>query len=399
MALGIYIHIPYCIQRCTYCDFATYEQHSIMPPLSYVALLKEEMAQKSEYFRPQLLHSVYFGGGTPSLIPAEFIIELIQELAKWGYQTGPNTEVTLEVNPATLSEEKLSLYRSGGINRFSVGAQSFDDRLLKSVHREHNAQQTIETLELLSAYNYNFDLLFALPGQNITGLQRDLDIAMKQKASHISPYCLTVPKGHPLSKNRPPEDEQVAMFQLIQSSLEKNGFAQYEISNFAKPGFESKHNLLYWQDEEYWGIGLSAHSYSKSSSWGTRFWNHNNIKDYEKQILSHKGQKFSAPDLQLDPSQYETLQLNQALTDFCHTSLRLKRGLRLEDLKIKFPAKILGKIMERIDKLVLNNSLQLQNNSARLTDKGLLISNLVFEEMTFLTEDLVHAAPLEEAPI
>ena len=379
--LGVYIHIPYCLQRCTYCDFATYVQTEILPPAEYIALVKKEILFKKHLFEKTFagknLSTIYFGGGTPSLIPAEYIIDLIKELAKHGFTTGPETEITIEINPATVDEKKLNTYLSSGINRFSVGAQTFHDRLLKSVHREHNAQQTFETLSLLQKYNlnYSFDLLFALPTQTVDELRSDVEKAVELGSSHISPYCLTVPEGHPLSKNRPLEDEQVEMFNIIDSELLKAGFHQYEISNYARPGKESQHNLLYWTDRPYWGLGLSAHSYSQNSTWGERFWNASNIQVYTSDIQSgsteHKNNHF------------EILTQPQSLTDFCHTSLRLNSGLSESALQAKFGPGIVQQIQEISKPLIDRKILSKINSVYTLTAEGRLISNQVFEKFLF----------------
>lgn len=390
MAFGVYVHIPYCIQRCTYCDFATYEQSKILPPDQYVELLFKEIRQKHRYYTPQSLDTIYFGGGTPSLIPAHLIVAIIKELGRFGYTTRPDTEITIEINPATISEDKLKMYLDHGVNRFSVGAQTFDDRLLKMVHREHSAKQTLETLDLLRAHNVNFsfDILFALPSQTVAGLKNDVRIAIEQGAKHISPYCLTVPDGHPLSKGRPIDDEQVEMFDIIASELASNGFQQYEISNFALPGFESRHNLLYWVDEPYWSLGLSSHSYTKESSWGTRYWNLNTIGDYQKQILAFEGQEFTSPTSHLPDNQYEVLEMHQALTDFCHTSMRLMRGLNLEQLSSKFPPSICQKVDTIMNGLKEKAWVQHDNGHWSLTRNGLVLSNKVFQELTFLKGDI-----------
>ncbi|MBS1969036.1 MAG: radical SAM family heme chaperone HemW [Bdellovibrionales bacterium] len=391
MSFGIYVHIPYCIQRCTYCDFATYEQFKILPPQKYVELLFEEIRQKKAYYPARPLDTLYFGGGTPSLIPSELIVAIIQELAKHGFTTGPQTEITIEINPATVDEKKLAMYLSAGVNRFSVGAQTFDDRLLKMVHREHNAQQTLDTLALLRKHNLNFsfDILFALPSQTVEGLQRDVDIAIEQGAKHISPYCLTVPEGHPLSKGRPIEDDQVSMFEIISERLQSRGFHQYEISNFSLPGYESRHNVLYWADEEYWGLGLSAHSYSKNAPWGLRYWNLSNINEYEKQILSQTGKAFTSPDSQLPDTQYERLDKHQSLTDFCHTSLRMLSGLDPVKLTTKFSTETADKVLKILRRLQTHNWLQINDNGHwSLTKEGVLISNQIFAQLTFLEDEI-----------
>lgn len=397
MAFGVYVHIPYCIQRCTYCDFATYEQSKILPPDQYVGLLFEEIKQKHRYQTPQVLDTLYFGGGTPSLIPADLIVSIIKELGRYGFTTGPQTEMTIEINPATVSEDKLKMYLDNGINRFSVGAQTFDDRLLKMVHREHSAKQTLETLDLLRKYNLNFsfDILFALPSQTFEGLQKDVELALQQGAKHISPYCLTVPDGHPLSKGRPLEDVQVDMFDLIADRLTQSGFKQYEISNFAIPGFESRHNMLYWIDEPYWSLGLSSHSYSKESAWGTRYWNLNSIGEYQKQIEQFRGQEFSSPTQHLQASQFEELQMHQALTDYCHTSMRLMRGLSETALREKFPQTVADQVIHILQGLgrrdLVTKEIHADGTTGdawALTKNGIVLSNKVFQELTFLLEDM-----------
>lgn len=392
--LGVYFHIPYCLQRCTYCDFATYVHTEIKPPEYYVALVKKEISLRHNLFsgmKSTPLKTIYFGGGTPSLISADLIVDLISELSKFGYQTGPETEITIEINPATVDERKLEIYLKAGINRFSVGAQSFSDRLLKMVHREHNAQQTKDTLALLRKYNLNFsfDVLFALPTQTLDELKYDVDVAVELGSKHISPYCLTVPEGHPLSKNRPLEDDQVEMFNIIHENLLKNNFSRYEISNYAQPGFESKHNLLYWTDENYWGFGLSAHSYMKSTgvekNWGSRFWNASNFDLYDKDISAAK---HVTTINDLSENQKEMLQKYQSLTDFCHTALRLESGLNIQNISDKFGNEAAQKVQKIAADMTPHNVIQLTKSGYRLTDSGVLVSNQIFEKFTFLEDDL-----------
>lgn len=392
--LGVYFHIPYCLQRCTYCDFATYVHTEIKPPEHYVDVVKKEISLRHNLFsglKSTPLKTIYFGGGTPSLISADLIVDLISELSKFGYQTGPQTEITIEINPATVDERKLEIYLKAGINRFSVGAQSFSDRLLKMVHREHNAQQTKDTLALLRKYNLNFsfDVLFALPTQTLDELKHDVEVAVELGSKHISPYCLTVPEGHPLSKNRPLEDDQVEMFDIIHQNLLENTFSRYEISNYAKPGFESKHNLLYWTDQNYWGLGLSAHSYMKNTgaddNWGSRFWNASNFDLYDKEITAANPQ----PTIHQYPeNQKELLRKHQSLTDFCHTALRLDSGLNLQSIADKFGALAAHKVQKIADAMLPRNVVEATNSGYRLTDSGVLVSNQIFEKFTFLEDDL-----------
>ena len=392
---GVYIHIPYCIQRCSYCDFATYVQTEILPPEKYIELIKREIRLRRHYLdfsQSEDLHldTLYFGGGTPSLISSDLIVDLIAELNKQGLKTSPQTEITIEINPATVSEKKLNHYLENGFNRFSVGAQTFHDRLLKMVKREHSSDQTKETLALLRKYNLNFsfDLLFALPTQSLDELRQDVLTAIDLGSSHISPYCLTVPEGHPLSFNRPLDEEQIEMFNIIHENLNLAKFKRYEISNYGLSGFESQHNLLYWQDQDFWGLGLSAHSYSKkkthfqkNTSWGSRYWNPNNIQVYENQIQQNLSE--------LDSTQIEFLAQHQALTDFCHTSLRLEAGLKLDSLRIKF-GEHLTKIVYDLAKPMVERQLLSQNSEGfQLTNEGILISNQIFEKFTFLEVDIL----------
>lgn len=385
---GVYIHIPYCLQRCTYCDFATFVQTEIRPPKVYVEHVKKEILNKHLLYTPRALDTLYFGGGTPSLIPAEHIVDLIAELNKFGYTTGPQTEITIEINPATVDEKKLEVYLKAGINRFSVGAQSFSDRLLKMVHREHNAKQTLQTLELLNSYklNYSFDLLFALPTQTIDELKYDVQVAVQLGSKHISPYCLTVPEAHPLSKNRPLEDEQIEMFDTIDTELIKNHYAQYELSNYALPSFESRHNQLYWQDQEYWGLGLSAHSYSKATSWGSRFWNISAFDLYCEQ-QNHVQNLQSINDYPVQ--QIETLTKAQSLTDFCYTSLRLNEGLSVEKLVQKFGCQTKDQVLNLTTSLLKQGFMSLEEQHLKLSRTGRLVSNQIFEKFTFLEADLI----------
>ncbi len=393
-AFGVYIHIPYCLQRCTYCDFATYEQSKIMPPESYIQLLQKEIAQTAPAHKQfSHLDTVYFGGGTPSLLDPQHIVSILSCLANEGFSTGPGlkTEITIEINPATITEKKMETYLAAGINRFSVGAQTFNDKLLRSVNREHNAQQTRETLKLLKSFgvNFSFDILFALPGQTVEGLKHDLEEVEYFAPPHVSPYCLTVPEGHVLSKHKLLDETQIEMFETISNFLLTRGYEQYEISNFAKPGFHSRHNSLYWNHASYWGLGLSSHSYADQKPWGVRYWNPNSIAAYEKQIQENNGKKFFEVASQLPADHQEHLEKHQALTDFCHTRLRTKTGISEKELIARFG----------IDTLtLLRGALLAQEQEGHLvfdkldhwslTKQGQLLSNQVFGQFTFLAGEV-----------
>lgn len=387
MSLSVYVHIPYCIQRCRYCDFTTFEQSTIMPPGEYLNLLLKEMKNRSHTIEEKHLRSIYFGGGTPSLVPAEDIVSIIAELANLGFELDESTEVTIEINPATISEKSLKTYTSAGVNRFSVGAQTFDDSLLKLCGREHNSQQTRQTLDLLSGndLNYSFDLLFALPGQSLDQLEKDLKIISDYSPNHLSAYCLTVPQGHPMDRGRPPEEDQLTMFDKIESHLGEIGLEKYEISNFARPGFESAHNLSYWTNLPYWGLGLSAHSYFPAPDYGVRFWNPKSFPEYISQVELSADQR---PYDGLPDDQRESLKLHESLTDICHMFLRMRAGLPEAVLQNLFSSTILSRVWPRLDKLVTRNLLLRTEKGWQLSPEGELISNAVFAELTFDSEEI-----------
>jgi oxygen-independent coproporphyrinogen-3 oxidase len=390
MAFGIYVHIPYCIQRCSYCDFATYEQTQILPPLEYIDLLLKEIRLYGHLLRNRVVNTLYFGGGTPSLLEPMLINTIITAIKDEGFIFSPSIEMTIEINPATITPEKIDQYLEFGINRFSVGAQTFHDDILKSIGREHNTEDTIETLTMLQSrrVNFTFDILFALPKQTLAQLDRDLDYVFQFGPSHISAYCLTVPDTHPLAKSRLLEGEQLQMFELIRRRLHEQGLFQYEISNFAKMGFESQHNLLYWTDKPYWGIGLSAHSYTLSNLWGERFWNASNIKVYEHQIRALDELPQNSVLSSRKCEDFEILEEHQSLTDFCHTFLRTMRGLSRSELERKFGASRLQLVEKNLEILYKQKLINYNSESWSLTEKGILVSNQVFSKLTFLKEDL-----------
>ena len=387
MAFGVYIHIPYCIQRCHYCDFTTFEKNRILPPKEYTTLITNEIHSKHLLAPTKKIDTIYFGGGTPSLIDAHFIVAILHALANAGFERSPNCEVTIEINPATVDEQKLQTYLDNGINRFSIGAQTFNDQLLQICGREHSSQQTKDTLSLFKSYglNYSFDLLFALPQQNINQLHYDLEVVHQFAPQHLSAYCLTVPQGHSMSSNRPLENEQIQMFRLIEQSLKDIGLNKYELSNFAKPNSESRHNLLYWQDQPYLSFGVSAHSYTKNTPWGERFWNTSNLKEYTTQNQSPP----RIDHLDSWPSnQQETLECHEALTDFCHTSLRLTKGLQVKDAQNKFGTKLINVIQPKLQELENQGLLLQKSDSWALTSAGQDLSNVVFQQLTFVSSDL-----------
>ena len=383
-SLGVYIHIPFCIQRCHYCDFATYAKDQISPNQDYVETICQEIKKRKQLFPQKTLSTIYFGGGTPSLLSGDQIAQIISQFHKEGFLFQDDIEITLEVNPATLTEVKITKYKKAGVNRISIGCQSFNDEYLKNCNREHNSKDTFNTIKLVSENfdNYSLDLLFSLPYQNLETLQKDIEILCDLNPPHISAYCLTVPDKHPMNQNRCSEDDQRKMFYQIQGAFNDIGLDRYEISNFAKPGFESRHNNLYWEDKSYWGIGLSAHSYFKEKDWGYRFWNASTYDKYISDIESLM-EKSEISD-SFNSGQWEKLSLEESLSDYCHTHLRLKKGLSIEELRQKYGQEWALQALERLIELEKRFWVQdLGNNHWNLTEQGVLVSNQVFAEMLF----------------
>lgn len=382
MVFGLYIHFPYCLQQCSYCDFATDLYKNEAKNDHYVELLLKEIEIRSKDFAPKILTSIYFGGGTPSLLTSSQIKKIFLQLEKFGFKQSKNCEISIEVNPDTINEKKLEEYLNLGINRFSLGIQSFDDRLLNNVGRLHSAKDTIDNLELFAKYQLNFsgDILYSLPHQDLSSIQSDLIKLLEYQPKHISPYILTLPEKHPLQKGRLPEEKQVDALKWIYKTLKEYGYTQYEISNFALPGFECRHNKNAWLGEEYLGLGMSAHSYIASEKWGMRFSNHNTVTAYEKHLQT--------PLLKKEKKYIEILKKNEALSDFCHTSLRLKEGISFARLEKKFGKKSKEYCLNRLQQAHLSNYLIWDEQSVALTQQGILFSNLVFSELVFLEEEL-----------
>lgn len=358
-----------------------------------------EIRQKNNLVPKNTLTSIYFGGGTPSLMTVEQFKLIIGEIKQHfkssaqlsGTALGPESvpEITIEINPGNIDENKLTKLLELGVNRFSVGSQTFSDNLLKDIGRKHSSKETTETLNLLNKYDVNFsmDLLFALPKQTLETLKRDVEESLKFSPKHVSTYYLNVPEKHSLSKDRPSDDTQVKMFEVIEKTLEEHSLKRYEISNYAKRGFESKHNMLYWTDQPYWGIGLSSHSFLDldKTDWGTRFWNPKSYEGYEKYVkLLSNPKKISEG---LSTEQVEILTENESMTEFCYTSLRKMSGLNIEDFEKKY-AKIPKVLTHELSGLISKGLVRQNGSVFTLTQEGKILSNLVFERLTFLKEDL-----------
>ncbi len=400
MKFGLYIHIPHCLQQCSYCDFATIQNNDKDHILKYVQLLKQEFLA----YRPTIpftkIDSIYFGGGTPSLVPNYLLVSLLKLLQDNGFIFSPNIEITLEINPGTVLSQEIDLLKTAGFNRFSVGVQTFDEELLKQTKRKHSVQNSHETLSYLKEHGtlFSADILFGLPRQNLSMLEADLEHFLSYNPSHMSAYNLTIPENHFLMKGRASDQEQIEMFQLIEEKLKLSGLQRYELSNYALKNQESKHNQIYWKDHAYWGLGMSAHSYfpketpihliPQENSWGLRFSNPVTFPQYEKWLSSLKAEPQTISSLRPN-SLIENLTLHECLTDYCHTSLRMNTGLRDDSLEKKFSKPAFLETKRRLKKLVEQGLVSAEAKNWSLSSQGKNLSNQVFEELTFFRNDLI----------
>ncbi len=387
--IGLYIHIPYCLQKCPYCDFAKYEVGEIPPYTEYISLLKKEITVKASLLKNKSVQTLYLGGGTPSLLPPQVIADLKSHLDIYFDFTGLE-EFTLECNPGTLTPASLKELKSIGINRFSVGAQTFNPDVLKILGRRHSVQETLDTLNLLEEHHcpYTLDLMYALPKQTLEDFKSDITTALQFSPKHISLYYLTLPEKHALNINRPSEDTQIQMFDSLEEELLKKGIYRYEISNFSVPGHESKHNTVYWTDQEYIGFGIGAHSYLKLYDYGVRFWNARTYPAFETYVQKITKEPLLCVHDNLPAQNVEILKVHESLTDFCHTSLRRMEGFDLKKFNTKYP-KLESFILSKLEDLTQKGLLQKQApTNFSLTKEGKRLTNLVFEKLTFLSDDI-----------
>ena len=281
MAKSVYIHIPFCKQKCKYCSFVSFTNQEKM--LGYIFSLLKEIDTN---YNGEELDTLYFGGGTPSLIETQYLKKIINK-----FNLSQNCEITLELNPDDINEDYARNLINIGINRLSIGSQSFNNNILNLIGRRHNAEQIIEAVKIaknIGFKNISLDLIYGLPTQTIDDLQYDLNIIKSLDIQHISTYGLKIEEGsyfyQNMPKNLPDDDLQADMYLGINEILENSGYHRYEVSNFALKGFESKHNLNYWNNEEYYGFGVAAHGYID----GIRYSNFTTIEEYLNNPAQHK---------------------------------------------------------------------------------------------------------------
>lgn len=374
--MGIYVHIPFCRSKCFYCGFYSVASGTLKK--DYVGALCREIDLRKDYLSSTSTDTLYFGGGTPSSMELSDISEIIDKLHAV-YDIRDNAEITMEINPEDADREKLSGLKSLNFNRLSIGVQSFNDNLLKSINRTHSADKAIEAIELadnMGFDNIGIDLIIGLPGSTMADIEKDMDIVSRLPISHISVYILSVDSNsvfHVLQKNGKfqlePEDVSVEKYQLISECLKGMGFTHYEISNFARDGKYSRHNTSYWQQKEYIGLGPSAHSYNLTS----RQWNVSNAKTYINS-LNNDGLYFDC----------EELTMNNNYNEYIMTTLRTMWGADLSFLEKKYPV-LWTEGFSFMEKYIWDGYAQIVDNHIVLNEKGWLISDKIISDI-FVTD-------------
>lgn len=373
---ALYVHIPFCTNKCHYCDFTSYILKG-QPVDLYLDALEEEMKRTIADIAPERIETVFVGGGTPTVLTPPQMERFLRSVREH-FPVSEGVEFTMEANPGTTDLDKLQAMRDGGVNRISFGVQSFDNVLLERIGRIHNVDDVYRSLEnarKVGFDNLSIDLMFGLPGQTVEHLADSVDRAMALELPHYSLYSLKVEENtlfHKLYERNelplPPEDEEFNMFLLLMNKLKEGGYRHYEISNFAKAGFESRHNSTYWRNEPYYGLGAGAHGYARRVR-------HVNIKGVQPYIDANKQQ---LPRLSVD----EVTQ-REAMEDFMMVGLRLLEGVRASSFSGQFPGCTLeGEFGSVIEKLLGQGLLEKQENDGervyRLSERGVLLGNEVF---------------------
>lgn len=371
---ALYIHIPFCTNKCHYCDFNSFVLKG-QPVDAYLDALESEMKLTAAALPPETIDTVFVGGGTPTVLTPPQMQRFLESVRRH-FPLSPNVEFSMEANPGTTDIDKLAAMIEGGVNRISFGVQSFDNGLLERIGRIHNTDdvyRSIENAKKVGFTNLSIDLMFGLPKQTVEQLSDSVDKALKLDLTHYSLYSLKVEENtlfHKLYERNelplPTEDEELAMFLVVMNKLNAAGYKHYEISNFALPGKESRHNSTYWRNEPYYGLGAGAHGYAR----GER---HLNIKGVQPYI--------DAANKRLPRLDTNQISDAEAMEDFMMVGLRLLQGVNADAFGRQFPGYTMEEVFgEQLDRLVRDGLLEAipSNGGYRLTEKGIPLGNEVF---------------------
>ncbi len=384
--IGLYLHIPFCLSKCVYCDFNTYEGISALIP-SFVHALEREISIWAERLDRPIISSIFFGGGTPSYIPAESIQRLLYTIFS-EYPVEADAEITLEANPDDVCIEKLAAWKGGGINRLSIGVQSFDDETLLSLSRRHNSLAARDSVRLAREQgfdNISIDLMFGLPFQSVDNWRASLRTAISLNTNHMSLYGLQIEPGTPLHRNVAtgaiplPDDNLAAdMYELAMDMLGDAGYSHYEISNWAMNGAVSRHNLIYWLNQPYLGVGPGAHS----SLRGMRFSNLKSPRRYiEGSKMWNRSSSVEYPirqgEMAIDFVEATTEAMSMSETMML--GMRLAKGIRFADFEARFGNTIDEIYGDEVDSMLSLGLIEQYDEGIALTCRGKLLGNEVFE--------------------
>ena len=382
--IGLYIHIPFCKRKCYYCDFVSYcnKDNLIEEYIKYLKQELREVAKEMEFnFKYNdgekiVVDTIYIGGGTPSYIDCNYIVDIMNEIYK-NYNLDLK-EVTIEVNPKTVNAEKLKAYKKAGINRLSIGMQETNDEILKKIGRIHTYSDflhTYKTARDVGFENINIDVMIGLPGQSIRNVEETINKVIELNPEHISLYSLILEENtklYELVKNKEitleTDEIERRMYHSARKNLNRNGYKQYEISNFSKKGYESKHNLNCWNQNEYIGFGVASHSYTDNIRYS-------NIESIEQYIENYKQNK-QENNIIFHEKQNE----QSKMMEYIMLNLRKIKGINICEFKKVFKEDVMNIFGEKISKLHNQKLIKISRSNIALTIKGLDLANIVWQE-------------------
>ena len=373
---GIYIHIPFCKRRCIYCDFYSTTHNEMQD--AYIQAVCKELEMRKDYLKGEPVETIYLGGGTPSQLNYKNLEQLFIYIYKV-YPVSPDAEITIETNPDDLNTDYIQMLRLLPVNRISMGVQTFDETFLQKLQRRHTAQQAIQAFEncrKAGFQNISIDLMYGLPDETEEIWEHDLSEAIRLHPEHISAYHLTYEEGTPLWKQREQrkikevdESVSVSLFKMLMDQLSQVGYEHYEISNFALPGFESRHNSSYWKGKFYLGCGAAAHSYDGLS----RQWNVASLEQYIKGIQTNN-----------PIFEKEDLDLYTRYNDYIITRIRTHCGISLTELKNLFGEQLFSYCMKLAEPHLHQGTLICEENILRLTKEGIFISDGIMSDLLWI---------------
>lgn len=371
---GLYIHIPFCRHKCTYCDFDSFPD-KIHYAEAYMACLYKEIEMRGKQLegKDYVFDTVYFGGGTPSVIDPKYIHGAVKQIKKY-FKLSENPEITIEMNPGTVSEAKIAMYKKAGINRYSIGLQTAIDEQLEDLCRIHKAYDYAYCTGLIKGENFSTDVMIGLKGQTYEDVKKTIDLAEKCGSSHISMYALTPVDGTPIYSDYqngllPDADEVAELYEKSTAYLKEYGYERYEISNFARKGKESRHNLNYWKRGEYLGFGVSASSFM----FGRRFVNSYDLDEYMKCILSGY----------LPVVDNEEVGGEDAMFEFVMLAMRTVYGVNAKEFEKQFGCDFFEKYSDALKKQA--DRLEINGDIVKIKDEYLYVQNSIL--MDFMPED------------